>query len=62
MATEKQIAANRESARCLMRLRTVDGKSKSSRNAFRHTPKITAPWRGPGSDNIYNLKDIIELN
>ncbi len=43
MATEKQIAANRANAKRSTDPKTVAGKSKSSRNAFRHG--LSLPFR-----------------
>src|SRR5215208_3787221 len=42
MATEKQIAANRRNATLSRGPKTVAGKAKSSRNAFRHGLAIRA--------------------
>jgi hypothetical protein len=48
VATEKQIAANRANARLTCGPKTLAGKSKSSRNAYRHRLSAVLP-PGPAS-------------
>jgi hypothetical protein len=52
MATEKQIAANRANAKRSIGPKTVVGKSKSSRNAYRHGLSIGLPLEATTSEAL----------
>jgi len=55
MATEKQIAANRANARLSTGPRTIAGKQRASRNAYRHglcTPLPAGPLNAARTDTL----------